>query len=154
MRVVSESPEFNVAVFAFLLNYPWEFLQVRFFAGMAEAAHWDAIVFCSVAALGDAGIALVAFWTVAAVCRSRRWIVKPSVRQGIGFVSTGLAVTVTFEWLATRVWARWEYAPAMPTLPVLGTGALPLLQWLVLPPILIWIVRRQILGSVQVAENP
>ena len=152
MRGLWQSPEFNVAAFAFLLNYPWEFLQVPFFAGMAEAAHWDAVLFCSGAAVGDAGIALVAFWTVAAISRDRLWIVRPGVRQAVLFVSVGLAITVTFEWLATEVWHRWEYTSAMPTLPVLGTGALPMLQWVVLPPLLILIVRRQILGSVKAAE--
>lgn len=146
-------PELYIAGFAFLLNYPWEFLQVPFFAGMADAAHWDAVVFCSTAALGDAGITLVAFWTVAAMCGNRGWIVDPTVRQGVGFVSAGLVITVVFEWMATGVWGRWEYAPAMPTLPIVGTGALPLLQWIALPPILIWIVRRQILGSVKTAES-
>lgn len=152
LHALSELPELNVAVFAFLLNYPWEFLQVPFFAGMSEAAHWDSIAFCSRAALGDAGIALAAFRTVAAMSRRRRWIVNPGVREGAWFVSVGLVITVVFEWMAIEVWGRWEYTPAMPTLPVLGTGALPLLQWIVLPPMLIWIVRRQILGTVKAAE--
>lgn len=141
------APEPNVAAFAFLLNYPWEFLQVPFFAGMAEAAHWDAIVFCSRAAIGDAGIALLAFWSVAVFAGDRRWVLKPSLRQRAGFVSVGLFATIILEWLATEVWSRWTYAPSMPRLPLVGTGALPLLQWIVLPPILLWIVRRQILGS-------
>jgi hypothetical protein len=32
----------------------------------------------------------------------------------------------------------------MPRLPVIGTGLLPLLQWLVIPPLVLWFVRRQI----------
>ena len=149
---IGATPEINVAAFGFLLNYPWEFLQVPFFVGMAEATHWDAVLFCSRAALGDAGIALIAFWTVAAISGSRRWIVDPSARQRVWFVSAGLVVTMVFEWMATEVWRRWEYAPAMPTLPVVGTGALPLLQWIVLPLLLIWITRRQILGSSNAVE--
>ena len=149
---ISGVPELNVVGFALLLNYPWEFLQVPFFAGMAEAAHWDAIVFCSRAAVGDVGIALLAFWSVAAMARDRRWVVKPSVRQRVGFVSIGLFATIILEWLATEVWSRWTYAPFMPRLPLLGTGALPLLHWIVLPPILLWIVRRQILGSTPGSE--
>ena len=39
---------------------------------------------------------------------------------------------------------RWEYAEAMPRLPLLGTGLAPLLQWLLIPPLVIWLVRRQI----------
>jgi len=40
--------------------------------------------------------------------------------------------------------SRWAYSEAMPHLPVLGTGLLPLLQWLVIPPLVLWFIRRQI----------
>ena len=113
---ILDLPEFNVAVFAFLLNYPWEFLQVPFFADMATAPHWDAVRFCTRATLG----------------------------QIIGFIAAGIAITVAFEWFATEVWDRWSYGEAMPTIPLLRTGLLPLLQWTILPPIIVWFVRRQI----------
>jgi hypothetical protein len=139
-------PEVNVAIFAFLLNYPWEFLQVPFFAGMADAPHWDAVLFCSWAALGDVVIMLVAFWAVAVVVRSRKWVLRPDVAQVLGFVGVGLLFTVVFEWLATEVLNRWQYAEIMPTIPVLGTGLTPVLQWILLPPLTVWFVRRQIYG--------
>jgi hypothetical protein len=135
-----------LTIFAFLLNYPWEFLQVPFFAGMADAPHWDAVLFCSWAALGDVVIMLVAFWAVAVVVRSRKWVLRPDVAQVLGFVGVGLLFTVVFEWLATEVLNRWQYAEIMPTIPVLGTGLTPVLQWILLPPLTVWFVRRQIYG--------
>ena len=143
-RSILDIPELNVAIFAFLLNYPWEFLQVPFFTEMATAPHWDAVRFCTRATLGDAGIALAAFWAVAAGAPSRYWIRRPTVRQVLGFVAVGVAITVAFEWFATEVWNRWSYGEAMPIVPLLGTGLLPLLQWIVLPPLIVWFVRRQI----------
>ena len=142
-------PEVNVAIFAFLLNFPWEFLQVPFFEGMPGMPHWDAVLFCTRAAVGDVGIALVAFWGVAGVAGTRSWLLYPTFRQGFGFVAAGLAITLAFEWLAIEVWDRWEYADAMPTLPVIGTGALPILQWLLLPPVVIWFAGRQIRGGLR-----
>jgi hypothetical protein len=62
---LTEIPELNVGLFAFLLNYPWEFLQVPFYEGMQEARHWDAVLFCSRATVGDGVIAVLAFWGVA-----------------------------------------------------------------------------------------
>lgn len=141
---VMSLPEVNVAIFAFLLNYPWEFLQVPFFAEMATAPHWDAVRFCTRATLGDVGIALVSFWAVAAIARSRDWILRPTLRQVVAFAAGGIAITVAFEWLATEVWGRWAYGAAMPTVPLLGTGILPLLQWAILPPLIVWFVRRQL----------
>jgi hypothetical protein len=32
----------------------------------------------------------------------------------------------------------------MPTLPILGTGLIPAFQWLLLPPVIVWLVRRQL----------
>lgn len=136
-------PELNVAIFAFLLNNPWELLQVPFFDGMAIAPHWDAVQFCTRATLGDAGIALLGFWAVAAV-RSRAWILRPTRAEVIAFTAVGVTITLAFEWLAIDVLGRWTYAASMPTLPLLGTGILPLLQWMVLPPLIIWFVRRQL----------
>ena len=149
---ITAAPEFNVAVFALLLNYPWELLQVPFFLGMAGAPHWDAILFCSRAALGDAAIALVAFTLVAVPARSRRWILRPTPPRILGFVATGLLITLAFEWIATDVLDRWQYAPAMPRLPVVGTGVLPFIQWILLPPLVLWFARRQVLGAERAAR--
>ena len=66
-------PELIVAMFSFLLNFPWEMLQVKLYSGMAGARHWDAMVFCTRASLGDVGISVVSFWMVALVdYRGRR----------------------------------------------------------------------------------
>jgi hypothetical protein len=53
-------------------------------------------------------------------------------------------VTIALEYWATQIGARWEYAEQMPRLPLLGTGLAPLLQWLLIPPLVAWLVRRQI----------
>ena len=144
---LTDKPEFNVAVFAFLLNYPWEFLQVPLYLGMAEASHWEAIKTCTRATLGDALIMLVSYWIVAAVARTRWWVLSPSARQLIGFAAAGVVITVVIEHFAVRsdsqMWG-WRYAPAMPIVPLLGAGLTPVLQWIVLPPLAAWFVKRQL----------
>jgi hypothetical protein len=141
---VLDVPEVNVAIFAFLLNFVWEFAQVPLYAGMATAEHWPAIVVCGSATVGDVVIALVGFWSVAVVTGSRDWIGRPGWRQLAGFVVTGVLVTSVIEVLATRVIHRWAYAPAMPVVPVIDVGIVPLLQWIVVPPLIVWFVRRQL----------
>lgn len=138
------SPEFNIGLFAFLLNYPWEFLQVPFYQGMPDAAHWDAILFCSRATAGDALIALAGFWGVALVSGNRQWVMRPTWWQVTGFSALAVVITVGFEWHATVIAGRWAYADVMPLLPFIGTGLLPVLQWVVLPPLIVWLVYRQI----------
>jgi len=143
LRRILEAPAANVAMFAFLLNYPWEFLQVPLFRGMTGAPHWEAVKFCTRAALGDAGIAVLAFAGVAARA-GPRWILAPSGRQIAGFVGMGLAIAVAMERLATGPLGRWAYAEAMPVVPLLGVGLTPVLQWALLPPAVAWFVRRQL----------
>lgn len=147
------SPEFNIALFAFLLNYPWEFLQVPFFQAMPEMPHWDAIFYCTRATLGDVLITLVAFWLVAAWQRNRDWLLRPRLPALAGFVAVGVLVTIALEWHATALADRWQYAGFMPTVPLLGTGLLPLLQWLILPLVVIWLTRRQIRGQEMIAVD-
>lgn len=141
---IVDIPELNVAIFSFLLNFVWEMWQIPFFVALSSGPHWDGVAACTQATFGDAAISLVAFWSVAAFARSRRWILAPSATQIWSFVLVGVVTTIAFEALATGVLERWSYSPSMPTLPILGTGLFPLLQWILLPPLTIWFVRRQL----------
>lgn len=141
---VTNLPEINVALFAFLLNLPWELWQIPMFKGMPSLSHWEGIILCTRAAVGDAVITLLAFWLVAAAVRTRGWMRRPSGPTIGAFAAVGLVVTIALEYWATRIGGRWEYAEAMPRLPLLGTGLAPLLQWLLIPPLVAWLVRRQI----------
>jgi hypothetical protein len=140
---ISSSPEFNVLVFSFLLNLAWEFWQVPFFDGMADGPHWLGVKACTQATFGDAAIALLAFWVTAAHTRNRYWIAQPGKSQVLIFIIVGVAATMLLEALATRVLGRWAYGDSMPRLPFLGTGLLPVLQWCVVPLLVLWFVRRQ-----------
>jgi hypothetical protein len=45
----------------------------------------------------------------------------------------GFGYTIYSEWLNVNVRGSWAYSPLMPTVPFLGTGLSPLLQWLIVP---------------------
>ena len=95
------------------------------------------------ASVGDALMLLLAFWLVALWRRDRDWILRPSASALGWFLLPGLVMTVVFEALATGPWGRWTYADTMPVLPVVGTGVAPLLQWLLLPLLVVWLVRAR-----------
>ena len=147
---VDQTPEFSVFVFALLLNYPWELIQAPLFEGMAAAPHWEAVKVCTRATFGDGIIMLIAFWAVAVAVRSRRWLLNPRAWQVAAFIAVGVLITIVLEHFATRsshpLWG-WEYSSLMPTLPVLGTGLTPLLQWIMLPGLVLWFSRRQFAGA-------
>lgn len=133
-----------MAIFTFLLNFVWESAQVPLFAEMPLTPHWLSVQICARATVGDVAIALAAFSIVAAMARSRAWILAATPRQLTAFVAVGVVVTVVMEWLATHWLGRWTYAETMPIVPGLEVGLAPLLQWLVIPPLVVWFVRRQL----------
>ena len=87
------------------------------------------------------------FWIVAWVGGGRRWPLQPTVARVAGFTGLGPAATILVAILATRVWHRWRDSDLMPTIPILEVGLLPLLMWGVLPPLILWFVRRQLRGQ-------
>ncbi len=142
--VLSATPEINLVVFALLLNFPWEVLQAPLFEGMATAPHSAVVGACLQATLGDAVIMLLAHASVAAVTRRRRWLLAPSGYEVAGFIAVGVAITAVIEWLATSGrWAQsWAYSAKMPVIPGIEIGLSPLLQWIVVPLVTLWFVRR------------
>ena len=148
-----EVPELPVAFFSFLLHFVWEFVQVPVFADMAEMAHWEAIKLCMSATFGDVGFALTAFWIASLAVRSRNWILRPEQLPVAIFVGVGIALTVGFEYFYTNVSLRWTYSDAMPLVPPFGTGLSPLMQWLIIPPLVLWLTRRHLLGARAIREG-
>lgn len=101
LRVVRSAPELHVALFAFLLNLPWEFLQVPLYVGMPTMPHWQAVQACAQASLGDVLIALTAYWAVSGWRRRRHWLRDYGAKEILGFVLVGVGLTVALEWHAT-----------------------------------------------------
>ena len=128
-----------VAGFAALVHFAWEMLQVPYFRDMPTAPHWQAVRTCAVATVGDVVLTLVAYGAVAAVAGSRVWLGRPGAVRMAGYLLVGIVVTASAEYLSVHVLGRWAYRPGAPT--VLGLGLTPLLQWILLPPLTLWLAR-------------
>ncbi|WP_246660504.1 hypothetical protein [Nitratireductor sp. XY-223] len=133
-----------MAVFSFLLHFVWEYLQAPTYAGMIELNHWDGIKLCTSATFGDVGFALTAFWATSAAARTRYWFVKPAAWQMLLYIAIGIGLTMGFEYYYTNISLRWTYSDLMPRVPPFGTGLSPLLQWLIIPPLVLWFTGRHI----------
>lgn len=106
LQSISSNPELNVAFFSFVFHFVWEFIQIPTYAGMAELNHWQGVLVCSQATMGDVGIALVAYWTASLVARSRHWITTPKPREIVVYLLVGIAITVVLEYVYTQVTHR------------------------------------------------
>jgi len=139
-------PELPLAGFGFLTHFVWEMLQAPWFTGMAQASHGSVVWMCIQATGGDVLILLTSFWLSSMVCGSRQWLIQGERKPAIILIITALIVTIILEWLATGPLERWSYAESMPIMPLLGVGVAPLLQWLLLSPLILWLARRHLHG--------
>ncbi len=145
MNRILQSPVANIAVFAFLLNFPWEFLQTPLYQSMLEAAHWKATQRCTLATLGDVVIMVFAYGCIALTTHTLRWFERPTIGRLSGFVAVGVLVTVVIERLAFGDQSLgWRYASAMPIIPLVHVGLAPVMQWIILPLVAVWFVKRQL----------
>jgi hypothetical protein len=139
---ITSLPEFNIYIFAFLLNFVWEMLQMPLFAlPPADTLYWPVIKMCAAATVADGFIMLIAYWTASAFARSRYWFVAAERGHVLIFLITGLAITSAIELIATEM-GVWQYSPLMPVL--FGVGLSPFMQWVIPPLITLWFTRRQL----------
>jgi hypothetical protein len=129
-----------IFVVAVLGNYPWELAQAPLYMGMESfrAVWWH----CFVASLGDGLLVLGIFAIGWLFLRRHTWFVHPGI-QGYGImVTTGLVIGITIEWIAVHLLGRWRYTAWMPRVPGLAVGLVPVLQMLMLPPLIFHLVAR------------
>ncbi len=91
---------------------------------------------------GDILIALSALAAALILIGEPAW---PSHRFGSVYVLTvgfGIGYAVFSEWLNTGVRGNWAYSDWMPTLPWIGTGLSPLLQWAAIPMLALLALRH------------
>ena len=141
------APEWVLALLLFLFHFIWEMLQTPFFATMSEMPHWPATLICLRATLGDAGIGVLAFEAMTLLTWDRSWFLHSSTLATLGYVAFGVLATVALEIHALSPAHRWVYSDLMPIIPGLGIGLVPLLQWLILPCPVLYLLKRHYLGT-------
>ncbi|MDP3257161.1 hypothetical protein [Bosea sp. (in: a-proteobacteria)] len=68
----------------------------------------------------------------------------------------GLAYTIFSEWLNTVVWTSWSYSEWMPVLDLFGfrLGLTPVLQWVFVPALAMWLAMRAGMSGRPTSLNP
>lgn len=119
-------------VASLLLHLVWEILQLRLYTIWSEPLGKQAfaVVHCTIGDLMIAGLSLL---VALALADKPEWPRTGARAVWLLILAFGFGYTVYSEWLNVNVRGSWTYSPLMPTLPLLGTGLAPLLQWLVVP---------------------
>lgn len=133
----------NVALYGFILNAAWEFVQCVFLYDMWGSGFWRAAAWMWGAIIGDVlivlGVTLLARLTVGS-----QHLLPPDRRGWAALLGVGFAASVFLEWLA-RALALWEYSSLMPTLTFFGytVGLSPVVQITILPALSVYLAVRR-----------
>lgn len=91
--------------------------------------------------LGDLLILLTIYVLVALLNRDRRWIDRKPAFNGFLFTLAGLGYTIYSEHTHARIKGTRGYTDLMPIVSVVEIGGTLFLQWLLIPPILLGLMR-------------
>lgn len=125
------------------LHLAWEVLQLPLYTIWSSGTFRDlafAVFHCTVGDGMIAGITLLLGFAVVGHTSGPNsrlravWLV--SLVLGIGY-------TVFSEWINVKIRSSWDYSPLMPKVPFLGTGLSPILQWIIVPTMALWIAVRR-----------
>ncbi len=114
-----------------IFNLVWEIAQLPLYTLYREASRAEIAYAIAHCAVGDVLIATAAYAVAAVMMRSLAWPLSKPWPGAIVAVTVAFAYTVFSEWLNMYVRKSWAYSDLMPQ--VLGIGASPMLQWLVIP---------------------
>ncbi|WHZ14957.1 MAG: hypothetical protein OJF52_001797 [Nitrospira sp.] len=121
-------------VVAVLVNYTWERLQSPLYVhpGRASIPWW----LCLAASLADGLFVLVIFGVGWIVLGRRTWFEQPGIEGYLVMLTSGVAISVGVEWTTIHVLRWWTYGEHMPLVPIVNIGLAPMIQMLVLPPLI------------------
>ncbi len=117
----------------------WEILQLPNYTLGSTGTHRElafAVLHCTI---GDAMIAGLSLVVALALFARTGWPAAGVPRVYAASLALGVVYTIYSEWLNTSVRGSWTYSDLMPIVPVIGTGLTPLLQWLVVPTLALWL---------------
>jgi hypothetical protein len=116
-----------------MLHLAWEALQLPLYSIWSSATFGDiafAVFHCTV---GDLMIASLSLLVALFAVGNPGWPAERFIPVMAATIAIGIGYAVYSEWLNTVVRKTWQYSELMPTIPILGTGLSPLMQWLIVP---------------------
>ena len=119
-----------IALYAFLLNFIWEMVQMPFYVNMDWGL--QSTVYCFAASIGDVFMILIIFFIVGYLVKNKNWLLSFNRKNILFTLFAGLLLSLIVEGIGIRL-SMWNYTDLMPELLLLNIGIVPVLQMLVLP---------------------
>ena len=131
-----------IFLWAVALNFLWEMAQAYAYTGMPPSA-FEATLMCALASLVDGILVLAIFWAGVAVFSRTDWVERPGFPGYFFMVAAGFLISIIVELNAVYRVGKWGYGTFMPMLPSFGVGILPVIQMIVLPPLIFLLASRK-----------
>ena len=135
------APELQLVMFGLPLQLLWEIAQFPLYTVWHDE-EWQYILYGLIhCTLGDMLIMLSCYWVVALLNRNRNWYQENILVNGTLFTLLGLGYTIYSELLNVNIKSTWAYTALMPIIPVINIGGTPFMQWVLIPPVTLWLMR-------------
>lgn len=124
---------------SFALHLVWEIVQLPLYTlwttgTLSQQAF--AILHCTV---GDTMIAGLGLLLALAVINRSTWPAAGGRIIWVCVLFLGVGYTLYSEWLNVTVRRSWAYSEWMPIIPFIGIGLSPVLQWFIVPTLVLWL---------------
>jgi len=149
---ISRIPELSLISWSFFLNFFWEVVQTYFYT-LKDSPFRNMLYGWIHCTFGDVLLTLGSFWLVSIVSRNRRCSLKLNRLNFIGFIMIGIIGTVISERVNVHILKSWVYNQSMPIIPWLNVGLTPILQWVIIPPAAILLVKHHLLLNQEVVKR-
>ena len=123
-------------VFAFLLNFAWETIQMPLFKAMKNDI--QSTVFCALATVADVIMVLLLYFGFAVMHKDPIWIQDLKGQRILALILFG-GVGAIFAELRHLKAGTWSYSQSMPIMPFVKVGLSPVLQFMVLPTLIYYL---------------
>ena len=144
LRSILSAPDrtlaFRYILLASAMNLVWEVAQLPLYTIWRTAEERDLVYAVLHCTAGDVMILAAALLLALLLVGDGAWPGRSYARVAVAATTFGVGYAVLSEWLNVEILRNWAYAPTMLLLPPLGTGLTPFLQWLVVPPVALWLV--------------
>lgn len=127
--------------FAFLIFGMWEWIQTPFFRDITDEINiivWYR-VHCTIGDIMIMGFSIL-IWSL--IKRSNTWFFKPKGKDYIAITLFGTSYTIYSEIINVVIRESWGYSEFMPMIPGTHIGIVPIVQWLILPSLILYICAR------------
>ena len=130
-------------------NFPWELAQSLLYRGTSGFSWSQHVACCALASLAD-GTGIVAMYLLGTLAwNDEYWNYHGSHIKVAATVALGLVGATVIEKVALQLnW--WAYGPAMPRVVGTDLGVSPLVQFVLLPPLLLFCVVPRLTQSARV----